>query len=167
MNTVIQSLIYQLNEIKSGKPWIGTNYDRMLSFVSDDNAFIRPTPQLLSVAELISHVTAWQKETIVKIETGKGHLTTDDEANFFSNEVLKAQTWPKVLSEFEVSLARLIELLNSKSDDFLNETYYDGDFKGDYPYTFCIYGMLHHCIYHLGQIGIVVKHLKLKLDSKQ
>jgi len=44
--------------------------------------------------------------------------------------------------------------------NFLTEEYYDTDFKGNYQYLFVIEGMIHHDIYHLGQIGIVIKLLK-------
>jgi hypothetical protein len=51
-------------------------------------------------------------------------------------------------------------LLQSKDDQFLDEHYYDIDFKGTYPYSFAIEGMLHHDIYHLGQMGLVIKLIK-------
>ncbi|MEM7040615.1 MAG: DinB family protein, partial [Bacteroidota bacterium] len=128
----------------------------------EDNAFVRPLPDLHSVAEIVSHLTTWQKETILKIETGTGSLTDDAEANWYSNEVLKAKTWATVRQEYEESLAKIIQLLETKEDSFLQTTYYDTDFKGDYPYSFVIYGMLHHNIYHLGQLGYIAKYLKKK-----
>ena len=48
----------------------------------------------------------------------------------------------------------------SKDDEFLNEQYYDTDFKDNYEYRFVINGMPHHEIYHLGQLGIIIKYLK-------
>ncbi|MFK7983138.1 MAG: DinB family protein [Saprospiraceae bacterium] len=128
--------------------------------INEHNAFIKPLPDLHSVAEIISHLTTWQKETILKIETGKGRLTDDSEENWYSNEKLKEKKWSTILNEYKTSLAKLIELLKTKEDSFLNEQYYDADFKGDFPYSFVINGMLHHNIYHLGQIGIIVKYLK-------
>jgi hypothetical protein len=51
-------------------------------------------------------------------------------------------------------------LLRTKVDDFLLEKYYDTDFKGYYPYKFVVHGMLHHDVYHLGQLGLIIKFLK-------
>ena len=65
-----------------------------------------------------------------------------------------------IKSEYDKTLSELIELLKGKEDEFLDEQYYDTDFKGNFKYRFVINGMLHHDIYHLGQLGIIIKHLK-------
>ena len=70
--------------------------------------------------------------------------------------------WDSIKSEYNRTLSELIDLLKSKDDEFLNELYYDTDFKGNYEYRFVINGMLHHDIYHLGQLGIIIKYLKKK-----
>lgn len=159
MKVVIQHIINQLQDNQSGKVWIGSDYDRKLDKINDDNAFIRPHADLHSVAEIISHLTTWQKETILKIKTGEGSLTDDCEENWYSNEKLKEKGWAALLNEYKTSLAEIIDLLKTKEDGFLEEEYYDTDFKGNYPYSFVINGMLHHNIYHLGQLGIIVKYL--------
>ncbi|MFK8006930.1 MAG: DinB family protein [Saprospiraceae bacterium] len=160
MKAVVRNIINQLFLIQNGKVWIGSTYESKLKNINEKNAFIRPQVDLHSVAEIISHLTTWQKETIFKIKTGKGSLTDDCEENWYSNEKLKVKTWDTILTDYKTSLTNLIELLKTKEDNFLEEQYYDPDFKGNFPYSFVINGMLHHSIYHLGQIGIIVKSLK-------
>ena len=80
--------------------------------------------------------------------------------NQLNNDKLEVLGWKHLKSEYDKSLAALIDLLKSKDDKFLDEEYYDTDFKDDYKYSFVINGMLHHDIYHLGQIGIIIKFLK-------
>ncbi len=160
MNTIIQHIIQQLIDNQKGKVWIGATYQGKLKGIDEDNAFIRPLPDLHSVAEIISHLTTWQKETILKIQKGEGSLTDDCEENWYSNERLKPSGWAALWNEYQTSLTTLIELLKSKDDSFLDEVYYDTDFKGHYPYSFVINGMLHHNLYHLSQLGIIVKYLK-------
>ena len=75
MKTNLNSLIFQLKETKSGKPWIGSSFDRKLSTLNNEEFFRRPLPNLHSVAELISHLTIWRKETVLKIKTGEGSIT--------------------------------------------------------------------------------------------
>ncbi|MBX2871449.1 MAG: DinB family protein [Saprospiraceae bacterium] len=164
MQLLIKHIIEQLLNNQKGKAWIGSTYDSKLNVVNDENAFIRPLPDLHSVAEIISHLTSWQKETVLKIQTGIGHLTDDSEENWYSNEKLKEKKWATIWKEYQASLAEIIALLRSKEDSFLEEPYYDTDFKGNYPYSFVINGMLHHNLYHLGQLGIIVKYLK-KIDQ--
>ncbi len=161
MNVVLQHIIQQLQTIQDGKVWVGANYTSKLSNIDEQNAFIRPLPDLHSVAEIISHLTIWQKETILKIQTGKGSLTDNAVENWYTNDYLKKKKWAKIYKEYQSSLSTLIELLNTKDDPFLMECYYDPDFKGNYPYSFIVNGMLHHSIYHLGQLGIIVKYLEI------
>lgn len=162
MRILISHITKQLSDCQDGKIWIGPTYSRQLERIDDNNAFIRPDPDLHSVAEIISHLTTWQKETILKIATGTGSLTDDCEENWHPNEVLRIKGWTSLIGEYKASLAKLIDLLNTKDDSFLDEEYFDNDFNGNYPYSFVINGMLHHNLYHLGQIGITIKHLRKK-----
>ena len=68
--------------------------------------------------------------------------------------------WEHIKSEYARTLIELIDLLKTKDDDFLSQQYFDTDFKGYYEYSFVVNGMLHHDIYHLGQLGIIIKYLK-------
>lgn len=160
MKYLIENIIQQLKEVQNGKPWIGSNFDSKLTQVDENTVFLRPIENLHSVAEIISHLTLWRKETVLKIKTGKGSKTDDCEENWLTNDKLKIMGWKKIRSEYDNSLSELIELLRGKDDKFLNEQYYDTDFKGYYEYGFVINGMLHHDIYHLGQLGIIIKYLK-------
>lgn len=159
MNTLIQHIIQQLEEVQTGKLWMGANYTRKLAQIDAQQAFFRPLPNLHSVAEIISHLTLWRNETILKIKTGKGSKTDDCEENWLPDHKLKLLGWDKIKTNYNQSLTEIITLLSEKEDSFLKEKYYDTDFKGYYNYEFVLNGMLHHDIYHLGQIGIVIKFL--------
>ena len=160
MNHVIQHLIAQYKEVQNGYLWMGGTYAKRLSEVEEEDFFVRPLPDLHSIAEIISHLTLWRQETILKIETGQGSKTDQCEENWLPNENLKPLGWAHLKKEYDSSLDRIIELLSNKDDSFLDEEYYDTDFKGHYPYSFVLNGMLHHDLYHLGQIGIIIKYLK-------
>ena len=162
---VINHIITQLEEIQQGRIWIGTSYQRMLSKVDEDVVFTRPMENLHSIAEIISHLTLWRGEAILKIKTGAGSKTDDCEENWLSNEQLQPKGWTAIKAAYDDSLAEIIALLKEKEDAFLQSAYYDTDFKGQYPYSFLINGMLHHDIYHLGQLGIIVKYLKTQANS--
>jgi len=159
MKFLIENIIQQLKEIQNGKLWIGSSFDSKFNQVNENAFFIRPIENLHSVAEIISHLTLWRKETILKINTGKGSKTDDCEENWLTNNKLKILGWKSIKSQYDNSLLELIELLKEKNDKFLSEQYYDTDFKAYYNYRFVINGMLHHDIYHLGQLGIIIKYL--------
>lgn len=161
MNNVIRHLIEQLQDIQHGKNWIGSSFDSKLIDVPEAQVFVRPLPQLHSIAETISHLTMWRQEAALKIRTGAGSKTDQDPENWLTNDDLTPKGWNSIKTAYDQSLADLISLIQDKDDSFLEQEYYDPDFKGNYSYRFLLEGMLHHDIYHLGQLGITIKYLKL------
>ncbi|MEX0289837.1 MAG: DinB family protein [Flavobacteriaceae bacterium] len=160
MNNTVKNIIQQLGEIHYGKPWIGSTFSRKLNLVDQGEYFKRPLEDMHSVAEIISHLTFWREEAILKIKTGEGSKTDDCEENWLTNDKLKAIGWDTLKASYDESLSDLIALLRNKNDDFLAEQYYDTDFKGYYTYNWLLNGMTQHDAYHLGQIGIIIKYLK-------
>lgn len=159
---IIEYIIQQLKEIRAGKPWMGNSIADKLNDLDETLVFQRPLENLHSVAEIISHLTFWRREALLKIKTGQGSKTDDDPENWLSNDILQLKGWDNIKKEYDDTLSELIALLEDKEDVFLSQTYYDTDYKGDYPYSFLINGMLHHDVYHLGQLGIVIKLLEKK-----
>ena len=90
MNHLIQNLIAQYKEVQTGYLWMGGTYTKRLGEVAEEDFFVRPLPDLHSIAEIISHLTLWRLETIMKIETGQGSKTDQCEENWLPNEKLKA-----------------------------------------------------------------------------
>jgi len=164
MKTIINEIIKQLRDIQNGKIWIGENFNKKLINLTSETAFTRPISTLHSVAEIISHLTVWRQESILKIKTRKGSITDDLEDNWFGIEHLQKDGWHKILANYNQSSEELIDLLEAKDDSFLQEIYFDTDYKGNYPYSFLINGMVHHDLYHLGQIGIILKLINEKYN---
>ncbi|NDV43392.1 DinB family protein [Flagellimonas sediminis] len=162
MNPLIQYTIAQFEEIQDGYPWVGNSFASKLADVDADLVFKRPLEGLHSIAETISHLTFWRKEALLKIKTGQGSKTDDCPENWLPNDILKQKGWEQIQKEYDDTLKELITLLKNKEDAFLSQTYYDIDFKGDYTYSFLVNGMLHHDVYHLGQLGLIIKFLKEK-----
>lgn len=162
MKERIDDLVNQMTEIQKGKPWIGSNFSKKLKLVSEEDFFIRPMPQMHSVAEIISHLTIWREETLKKLRTGAGRLTDDDPSNWKDPDLLKSLSQSTILKDYDKSLSEILSHLEGKSDSFLQKLYFDADFNGEYTYAWLLQGMLHHDIYHLGQIGYIVKFLKYR-----
>jgi hypothetical protein len=159
-NLIIDYIIQQLLEVQHGKLWMGDTFDKKISSITEKEAFTRPLPNLHSPAELISHLTAWRKDTLLKIRDGKGQLTDNSDHNWPGNDELKKIGWSQIIQNYRDSLIELVGLLRDKEDSFLDELYEDQDYKGKYAYSFVINGLLHHDLYHLGQLGIVIKLIK-------
>ena len=158
-NPLISSLINQLQEIQSGNLWLGVNFEKKIKLLNEEDFFYKAN-EMHSVAQLLSHLTTWRKDAIIKITTGKGIITDCDPSNWANNEALKKLGCKSIISEYKSTLYTIIDLLKDRTDSFLNDHYFDIDFKGSYPYSFALYGLLHHDIYHLGQIGMLITMIK-------
>lgn len=162
---IVNHIIAQLQEIQHGKLWMGDTFKKKLDSITPEEAFIRPLPNLHCVAELIAHLTAWKKDALLKIKNGKGLLTDDHEDNWPNIKVLRDIGWEKIIDEYTESHLALIQMLRTKDDTFLQDSYDDQDFKNTFNYSFVVDGILHHDLYHLGQIGIVIKLIKDKSNA--
>jgi len=137
MNVLVTAIIDQMEQIHQGNGWIGVNFRKKVNDLSDTE-FFHQVKGMHSIAEIISHLTTWRLETILKIKTGKGSITDDDPSNWQRNMVLKQLGKEEILLKHDESLLKLVNLLKQKDDDFLNEMYFDTDFKSNYPYSFLV-----------------------------
>lgn len=162
MNARIKEITIQFHNLHRGRNWFGQSYQVKLQDLDEENYFQQPYPGVHSVAELIAHGTAWRKDVIHKISTGKGELTEANENDWPDLEGLKEKGWEAIFEEYLESVDSLIHLLKKEEDAFLEKLYYDPEFDGNYPLGFTIYGILQHDLYHLGQLGLVIRMLKEK-----
>jgi hypothetical protein len=140
----------------------GGYFETKINPITEDEAFVKPLPTMHSVAELIAHLTAWNNDVILKINTGTGRLRDNDADNWPDNERLKELGLKGILNRYSDSVNQIVLLLKTKDDLFLKERYFDQDFGSEFDMSFLIDGIVHHCIYHLGQIRIVIKLIKGK-----
>lgn len=156
-NTLIQNIILQLQDVQEQENWLDENFKNKIGSVTEDKVFNRPLPELHSVAELISHVLVWRIETIRKLKNMDAKLTVDSPENWRTNDELMAIGWTNLKDDFFQSLYTLIDILADKDDTFLSERY-----RNDYSFKYLIEGLIHHDLYHLGQLGITIKFLGLE-----
>lgn len=160
MRQLIENYIFQIEEIQYGKPWVGNSYSKILNTLDNNNLFIQPFEGMHSIAEIISHCTMWRNEAIFKIETGLGTKTDSSAENWLSNSVLIKKGWDCIYDEYLSSFEKFIQVLSHKEDQFLKMTYYDIDFRKECTFKFLVDGILHHDIYHLGQIALIRKFVE-------
>lgn len=160
MKTLISELARQFREVRSGKLWMGENFGTKLGRLSEEDAFKRPGNGLHSAAEVVAHLTAWRRDALLKIERGEGRLRDRDEANWPPVSRLREQGWDQILREFDDTLEELLRLLAQRDDTFLEAQYYDQDYEQEFSFAFLLEGLLHHDLYHLGQLGLITRMLR-------
>ncbi|MFD2904205.1 DinB family protein [Sphingobacterium anhuiense] len=160
--TLINNMIQQLKDVKNADLWIDENFDKKLAEVNDMTAFERPLPDMHSIAELMSHLIEWRKEVLSRLNGNPRGLEMTDSANWRTNAALAKKGWKNMLQEFHSTQQSIIYFLEGKDDVFLSTPYpYAGPaFPHDYQYL--VIGLIHHDLYHLGQMGITIKFLKMR-----
>lgn len=158
MHTRIQSYIQQFNQIFNGEPWLGESFGKKLNEISEKQAFTKSPDNNHSVADIVSHVTVWRKEIIRRLiyNSSERLLTEESIANWKNPEELQQAGWQQLYIDLKQSQEQIIQLLENKDDSFLESQLAETEFNKEY----FLAGILHHDIYHLGQIGLILKWAK-------
>ena len=155
MKKQLQKIIDQLKETLDGEPWFGNSVYNLLRDVSEDYASVKPNENSHSLVELIYHMYTWADFTLKRIRKEP----IDDMDAFEKLDWREIDPmihgWEEGLSVFIATNQELITLLETKDDSFLNEKV---DYR-DYDFQYLLNGLIHHNIYHAGQIAYVKKLL--------
>ena len=153
MKIITSHIARQLKELFDGNPWLDESFKKKMNDMSDDIAFVQPFG-MHSVAENLSHLLEWRKEIVRRLEGKPRSMHVDSPENWLSNELLKENGWESLWNEFIASQERLYAFIGSIDDEFLALPYVDTTNE------YLLRGLLHHDIYHLGQIGLSIKFAK-------
>jgi uncharacterized damage-inducible protein DinB len=158
-NAKIKCYLLQLEQLFNGGSWQGENFSDKLEAVDEAAAFTAPVTGVHCIAEIVWHCIYWRTTLIKRME---GDITyrdsTVDTFNFMPVDVLKKKGWEALKEELKQSLQKLVDGLQIRSDRFLQE-----EFKQGYTNDHLVEGIIHHDIYHLGQIGLVKKIIDQKM----
>lgn len=155
----IQYYAQQLEAINYKALWVGQNMMEKIEGISEHTAFIRPVPELHSVAEIIGHLIALHIDVINKIKVHFKSQQVYQPKHWRSNEELKIIGWKQLKEDYEKSILSILVLIGDKDDSLLEENYTEENYKIVNPFEFAIEGVIHHTMYHLGQLGITIKLL--------
>ena len=153
--TLIENFIRQLNEIQDGARWFDQSFKDKLENLSAEDAFKSPIPSVHSVAEHVSHMLEWRKECILRYKGGKTELMNSPE-DWKSNIELREIGWHNLKDALYASTPDLVNLIHNHDDKYLETRFRDTD----YNFKCLIEGIIHHDLYHLGQIGVTIKLLR-------
>lgn len=146
--TELQGIIQTIKDTFEGEAWHGPNVITSLSKIPENKVNGR-IGNSHSIIELVSHIVSWRNFVIEKL---KNNFTYDvtDEMNF-----PKSSSWPKVLKDLQESQGNLLAALASFDENRLF-TIVPGR---KYSYYKLLHGIVHHDLYHLGQIVMISRQL--------
>lgn len=147
-----------MNEIYYGNPWLDETFEKKLKRVNEGIAFKITVEGLHSIAQILSHVKEWKKEILLRFTSGKKQLNMHDPKDWISNNDLINQGWNSIKNELFETHDEFLNFLKKQDDNFLQERY---SAKAQIFNRQLIEGCLHHDIYHLGQIGLLIRLIQL------
>ncbi|MFI5185629.1 MAG: DinB family protein [Chitinophagales bacterium] len=156
MRKEIESVITAFHSILNGEPWYGRPVMKILQEIDPSTVYKKPNESSHSLIELLYHMNTWADFTLKRLEK-------DEEKDLAVFEKLdwreidpNDHTWEKGMAQFKVTHDLIIELLETKDDEFLSR---EVEYR-EYNFRFLLNGIIQHDIYHIGQIAYVKKLLE-------
>lgn len=155
MNKEIQSLIHDFREVLSGEPWYGRSVYAILDEIDPSIVYKKPNENSHSLIELIYHSLTWAAFTLKCLEhADEQEISSIKQLDW--REINPAiHVWEKAVATFKATHEQIIQVLETKTDDFLEAKVNSRNFN----FRVLLNGLLDHDIYHLGQIAYVKKLL--------
>jgi uncharacterized damage-inducible protein DinB len=128
--------------------WHGPAVKEVLENITTELAHQR-LPDSHSIIELVAHMTAWRIFVVKKLQ-GELEYKVKEEMNF-----PPATDWSQAMRELDESQAKLLEALKAFDDVKLHELVPHS--SHNYTYYTLLHGIIHHDLYHAGQIALIKK----------
>ena len=139
----------QIETTFKGDSWHGPNLVNTLKDIDYKQALKRPMKQRHTIWELTDHTSFWMEEVRKSVQDHKG-LEPDMDEN-----------WPEMGAteeEWKQSVARLEAAVNTVLDalaEWRDEELYEVVPGEKYTFKQMLHGMVHHNLYHAGQINLL------------
>lgn len=148
MHAEIHNLVSLLQLTFEKGAWHGPAVKEVLAGLSKEEA-VQRLPHTHSIIELISHMTAWRTYLIKRLSGDFSYKVTD-ERNFPQQENLHAAVEELTLSQHQL-IAAVGALPAEKLSAQVPWT------EEPFTYYTLIHGIIHHDLYHAGQIKLIRK----------
>ncbi|MFN7117665.1 MAG: DinB family protein [Saprospiraceae bacterium] len=134
-----------------GEPWYGPSVMDTLSDVTLEET-LNQLPDSHTVAELVEHMIAWRTFAIKRLQ-GDTEFDVNQEASFVKISAMTSELWRDMLQRLQQTQEALLQILSQISDEKLAQIVAGRD----YTFDRLLHGVIHHDIYHSGQIVLLRK----------
>lgn len=148
MKTEIQKIRRLLERTFEKGAWHGPSVKETIEGITQDQSLHR-LQNTHSIIELVTHMTAW-RTYVTKRLLGNEKYEVSDEMNF-----PEAADWKRAVEDLNNSQQQLLNALDSFPEDKLSGLVTHPDAK--FTFYTLLHGVIHHDIYHAGQIKLITK----------
>ena len=149
---------------ESEQAWHGPSLVEALRGVSAKLADLRVSSNTHSIAELVFHITTWRIFTVRKLQGDKTFDIDANKNNWKEFPLMDDFEWETLQMELSLSQEELISELEKKDNDEYLEDIVPGR---DYTYYTLLHSLIHHDLYHGGQISLIKKSLSKKVSMSE
>lgn len=153
---MLKSFSEQLGLIYDGDPWYGPSIRSVFESVSEEYLYESPDKTTHSIAELIAHMIAWRKFVVDKLSEQPIPPPRQEQTFDWRLLAKKKKNALEVMHHtFDTSQQDLLQQLNRQDDGILRK-----EVPGKpYSFHYLLQGVVHHDLYHLGQIVYIQRML--------
>lgn len=148
----IQNLFTDLYD---GHPWLDVTLKDTLGRLTPTQTAQRPIKDGNTVWEILNHIISW-RETVLKRVQGE---IIDSPPNNYIEKIKdpSEEAWRQTLTSLETTQKEWLYFLNT-----FNESDFEMEYEANgHNYYEHIHGIIQHDAYHLGQIVLLAKMVKL------
>jgi hypothetical protein len=136
-----------------GAAWHGPSMMEVLRSLTPHQAF-QSSNHIHRVSELVQHMIAWRVFAIKKMQ-GDAFYEISQSDNWGESKNQNEETWQSLLSDLKQTQQDLLEQIDHFSGDKLND-----QIPGkSYSFYTLLHGVIHHDLYHLGEIALLSREL--------
>jgi len=138
----------------NGDTWLGVNFLGKLDKITPEQAAFKFSPEVNSIWEILNHVIGW-RELVLQGIPQNGYKKPSH--NYLQPiQHISDLEWEHTIVRLKDSQQDWLEFLENLDSSLIHKPIGDKTFN----HYELIMGILHHDIYHLGQISLLVKLLK-------
>ena len=154
---IVQRYIKMFRDAAEGKTWHGQSVLKTLENISAEEAATRPIAESHCIWDYLLHIINWREYAVRNILDDKPYvvdLNTDKDWTPISD--YSEEAWKAALKLYKQSTEDLVKAMETMDDDRLDEAVPESK----YTFYTMLHGVIHHDIYHSGQIVLLKKMLK-------
>ena len=151
-------LVLSLSSTMESKAWYGDPFYQVLNHIefSYVNRNIEGYGHK-TIAHIVQHIIAWQGFVIKKLESNNEYdIKIGSSVDWPNRNVTTIEEWQQLTEIIRDQNRRIITLIDSLNSMELTSKVRDKPYNKAYM----IAGVIHHNLYHLGQITVLYKILK-------
>lgn len=153
--TEIERISDQFRRAFDGNAWHGPSVMALLEGVTAAQAAARPIPSAHSIWQLVSHIAAWERACLRRLNGDPAQLT--DEEDWPAVSDTSEPAWQNTKNELVATHQQLLDKIAELDDSRLNEPIISDPSTTYSSVYVTLHGGVQHDLYHAGQIAILKK----------